>query len=75
MAHYYWSIVCKTERCGFRHLISYMGEHLSGQTFIARPAAIHFDCDVCGEGHDYTEDEIRMFPAQNPPPQGWRPIF
>jgi hypothetical protein len=75
MAHLYWSIVCKTEDCKFRHLVSYMGENMSGETFIARPASIHFRCFECEKEYDYSEDELKMFPSASPPPVGWKSVF
>jgi hypothetical protein len=52
-----------------------MGENMSGETFIARPASIHFRCFECEKEYDYSEDELKMFPSASPPPVGWKSVF
>jgi len=75
MQHLYWSIVCKSENCESRHLLSYIGEYVAGRIHVARPVSIRFHCEACRKDHDYSDQEIGLFLADDPPPAGWNRRF
>lgn len=72
MIHYYWSVICKTENCGVRHLLSYIGTE---STFTLKPMTIQIQCFDCGQTHSYTDREMKVYPSGSPPVVGFEPKF
>jgi hypothetical protein len=72
MIHYYWSVICKTEDCHARHLLSYIG---TKSTFTTKPATIQIQCFDCGQTHSYADRELKLYPSGSPPVEGFEPKF
>jgi hypothetical protein len=72
MVHYYWSIICKTEGCRVRQLLSYIG---TKSTFTPKPATIQIQCLDCGQTYSYTDLELKIYPSGSPPVEGFEPKF